>query len=86
VLLVLLAAVPAGPAVVYIVRELLPELATGLGSASPVMLVWRVAARRQGGLLPEPLWAALLWPAAGAAVALLQMLIPLRPVGKETLA
>jgi hypothetical protein len=83
VLMLLLTAVAGGPAIVYVARELLPELATGTGSISPLVLVWRAAAPRQGGLLPEPLWAALLWPAAGAAAGLGQMLIPERSEAAE---
>lgn len=76
VVVVLLAAVVGGPAMVYIQREFLPELTIDCSAASPVVLIWRTAAARQGELVPGPLWAAFLWPGVAAAGWFAQMLVP----------
>lgn len=83
VLVVLISAVVGGPAMVYIVLEFLPELATGAGEASPVVLLWRTAVERQTAVFPEPLWSALLWPGLAGAGFLAQMLVPHRYTGQE---
>ncbi|MFW6065816.1 MAG: hypothetical protein ACOC9S_03260 [Planctomycetota bacterium] len=83
VVLVLVFAAVGGPAMVYITREFLPEFAAGAGVASPVILLWQTAAPRQDALVPQPVWAAVLWPALAAAALLAQMLVPHRPGGQE---
>jgi hypothetical protein len=63
------------PAAAYIVLEFSPLETTRLWDASPALAAWGVAASRQMAVLPQPLWAWLLWPAVGAAAALLAVLL-----------
>ncbi len=75
VLIVLLAAAVGGPAIMYIGRELLREIAFDAAAVSPTILAWRTAAERQDLIWPRPIWATLFWPALAAAALLLRILL-----------
>ena len=82
-LVFLLVAAIGLPAGCYIAREFLAAVAPAewLRQLAPATFAWQTAASRGGSLLPSPAWAALVWPAAGAAGILLRALIPHRTGG-----
>lgn len=65
-----LVAVVAGPMLVYIVWEFggADTPPVWLSAMCPTTLAWSVAESRQGGWIPSPVWAWLLWPLAAAAM------------------
>jgi len=70
----------AAPAGYYLLAELtgLAVRAQWLWSAAPVTCAYSAAAARAPLWQPVPIWAWLLWPAAGAALILTRLLIPPR--------
>jgi len=67
------------PAACYVAIEFLtPSAAHWASTATPAMIVWRNAAARIDSLWPQPLSAALAWPAVAALAAALGLIIPVR--------
>jgi len=59
------------PAAYYVALEFFPSGAAATpGNLSPLVFAWRTAAARLPGLLPRPLWAWLVWPAAAICLLL----------------
>ncbi len=75
-MLVLVSAALGLPAAHYIALEFGTVSSVALlGRISPATFAWTVSASRGASWRPEPLWAAIIWPAAGAALACLAMLL-----------
>jgi len=77
VALVAAAVALGGPVACYLLAELAdsPPGAAWLRRAAPAVFAVGLAGRGPG-LLPQPLWAWLLWPAAGALAAVARTLVP----------
>ena len=77
VLLGLLIASVGLPAGYYIVREFVAASPLGpvewIWQLGPLTAAWDVAASRAGLWTPEPLWAALVWPIAAAALLVIEV-------------
>jgi len=77
VVVVLVLAALGLPAAHYVALEFItPESARLLGRLSPATFAWSASASRGPSWYPQPLWAAIVWPAAAAAGVFLFMLLP----------
>jgi len=75
-LFVVLLGLPAG---YYIVREFVAASPLGpverIWQAGPLTAVWGIAAPRSGGWFPQPMWAAVVWPALGILLLVVRLAI-----------
>jgi hypothetical protein len=79
VLLLLLVAAFGLPAAHYLAMEFAtPAAGELMARLSPASFAWAAAESRQAGWLPRPIWAALIWPGAAAALGCVWLLLPRR--------
>lgn len=66
------------PGLYYIFREFLRILPAEwvIWNLSPVTFAWSASTARNASLLPEPIWAFLIWPGAAAIYALISAIAP----------